>query len=142
MTEHAKDYGFVKNIILTSILEIALLLLIAYLIGVVISTLKEDAIINSIVSENGTITIDYVLMRKNKTKKIKTTRINAEVTRFPVVLGGYNLYWEEGITIYDYGKIAFQQRINDDVMDEKMMIKVVDAIRKVRAESGNPLPWL
>ncbi len=142
MAEHAKDYGFVKNIILTSILEIALFLLIAYLIGVVISTLKEDAVINSIVSENGTITIDYVLMRKNKTKKIKTTRINAEVTRFPVVLGGYNLYWEEGITIYDYGKIAFQQRINDDVMDEKMMKKVVDAIRKVRAESGYPLPWL
>ena len=81
-------------------------------------------------------------MRKNKTKRIKTTRINAEVTGFPVGLGGCILYREEGITIYDYGKIAFQQRINDDVMDEKMMKKVVDAIRKVRAESGYPLPWL
>ena len=142
MEEHAKDYGVAKNIILTLIIEIAFLLLIAYLVGVVVSTLKTDIVINSIISEDGTITINYVLVRKMKTKSIKTTRINAEITQFPVGLGGRILYWEKGITIYDYGDIALQQRINDDVMDEKTMEKVVDAIRKVRAESGNPLPWL
>ena len=142
MEEHANDYGLAKNIILTLIVEIALLLLIAYLVGVVVSALKTDIVINSIILEDGSITINYVLVGRTKTKSIKTTRINAEITQFPVRLGGRILYWEKGITIYDYGNIALQQRLNDDIMDEEMMGKVVNAIRKIRAESGNPLPWL
>lgn len=127
------------NVIILCVLLIPFTLFAIFAINGIVRVFKTGISINTILLEDGIVTINYNRLGKNHNLTIKATRINAEMGQIGI---GAQRGGPKGITIYDYGDIALQQRINDDVMDEKTMEKVVNAIRKIRAESGNPLPWL
>lgn len=125
------------NVIIVCVLLIPFTLFVILGINGIVRTFKTGITINTILLENGIVTINYSNWKKSHNLTIKATRINAEITEIGIGIGRGG---PKGITIYDYGNIALQQRIRGN--DETEIKEMVKVIKTIRAESGYPLPWL